>query len=354
MKLTKFFHLVFIFLFLLSSKIYSDELREYFEKVLNNEKKLFLECVKSEKLSEVFAIKTKCPISKNSQEAFYILNKRELTKYDFLDDFSPPKSIKKITPMYPKNDQLRDIQGYVILKYDLDIDGKPFNIRRVEGKCGNPRVTIFFRDCINFYKTSEAALKRFVYKPAQYKNDDVKSTDNLHRFSFILDYSYEDISKIVKKTDLLIERKEFDKALEIAKSKKEKIFQYQIGRIYFEKQNYQEASYWFNEFLENIGSEYPPQRIIVNSVIFLIQSLFNSEMYDEIAIIDKSLDVYFKSNAKYDEAFALTNFYIGASFINQGNLNRGLYYFSRAKESTTDERIIKTIEDYTDQLSAFL
>ena len=351
MKLTR---LVFIILtFSLSSKVFSNELENYFERTLEIEKQVFLDCIKSEELPEQEATKTDCYLSESALEAFYILEKKKLTKYDFLDNFSSPKVKKKVVPKYPRFAQEKGIQGYVILKYDLDINGKPSNITREEGKCGDLRVTMFFQNCSYFYISAEAALKKFVYEPVQFKNTDVKSFNNLHRFTFLLDDSWKDIKDSLKKTDALIEKKEFDKALEISLSKEENVFKYQIGRIYLEKENYQEASYWFKEFLENIESE-TPQRVAINSVIFLIQSLFYSGQYDEIISMDKSINNYFKNNNDHDEEFALTNFYIGAAFINRGNLSKGAYYFYRAKESTTDENTIKTIQQYIDQIATYL
>ena len=350
MKLTKLFFIVLTFFS--SSKGFSNELENYFERTLENEKQVFLDCIKSEKLPEQEATKTNCYLSDIAKEAFYILEKKKLTKYDFLDNFSPPKVKKKIVPKYPRSAQALGIQGYVILKYDLDINGKPSNISREEGKCEDLRVTEFFQNCSYFYISAGMALKKFVYEPAQFKNRNVKSFNNLHKFTFLLEDSWEDLKYSLKKTDSLIEKKEFDKALEISLSKEENIFKYQIGRIYLEQENYQDASYWFKEFLENIESE-PPKRVAINSVIFLIQSLFYSGKYNEIVLMDKSIDNYFRNNSDYDEEFALTNFYIGAAFINQGNLSKGAYYFYRAKESTTDENTIKTIQQYIDQIAAY-
>ena len=55
------------------------------------------------------------------------------------------------------------------------------------------------------------ALKKFVYEPAQFKNRNVKSFNNLHKFTFLLEDSWEDLKYSLKKTDSLIEKKEFDK-----------------------------------------------------------------------------------------------------------------------------------------------
>ena len=96
MKLTK---LLFIVLtFSSSSKGFGNELENYFEKTVENEKQVFLDCIKSEKLSEQEAIKTNCYLSERALEAFYILEKKKLTKYDFLDNFSSPKVKKKVVP----------------------------------------------------------------------------------------------------------------------------------------------------------------------------------------------------------------------------------------------------------------
>ena len=187
MKLTK---LLFIVLtFSSSSKGFGNELENYFEKTVENEKQVFLDCIKSEKLSEQEAIKTNCYLSERALEAFYILEKKKLTKYDFLDNFSPPKAKKKVVPKYPRSAQERGIQGYVILKYDLDIDGQPSNISREEGKCEDLKVTEFFQNCSYFYISAEMALKKFVFEPAQFRNRDVKSFNNLHKFTFLLEDS---------------------------------------------------------------------------------------------------------------------------------------------------------------------
>ena len=83
----------------------------------------------------------------------------------------------------------------------------------------------------------------------------------------------------------------------------------------------------------------------------LMEKKVSAMLENQLPII---LDNYFKNNSGYDEEFALTNFYIGAAFINQGNLSKGAYYFYRAKESTTDENTIKTIQQYIDQIATYL
>ena len=88
-----------------------------------------------------------------------------------------------------------------------------------------------------------------------------------------------------------------------------------------------------------------------SAALFLLALFYSSQ---SLAETNKSIDNYFSNNSDYDEEFALTNFYIGAAFINQGNLSKGAYYFYRAKESTTDENIIKTIQQYIDQIATYL
>ena len=353
MKLTNLSYLILIIS--LSENILSSELEMYFEKVLESEKSIFLDCLKLEGLKNEYMIKTKCKISESSKEAFFILNKKEITKYDFLDKFVRPVPKKKVIPYYPKKAQEKGIQGYVLLKYDLGTDGKPYNIRRVEGKCGDPKTTIFFKTCLYFYNSAEIALKKFVYVPAKFDDKDIESFDNLHSFNFVLTNDYYDVRFFLEKTDDLIDEKKLDEALKIAKSSKEDIFKYQIARIYLLQEKYDEASYWFKQFLtETELGEYSPQSVTINSVIFLIKSLFYSEKYNEITALDESFDRYFKNNQDYGEALALTNFFMGAAFINQGNLNRGAYYFYRARESTSDENIIATIDQYIQKISIYL
>lgn len=90
----------------------------------------------------------------------------------------PPKLIKSVEANYPRRAYLFDIQGWVELNYQVDAEGKTFNI------------TVIKQEPPKFFaKAAIEALKKWEFSPARNSvtGDSVESKVRSKTFSFVLD-----------------------------------------------------------------------------------------------------------------------------------------------------------------------
>ncbi len=89
------------------------------------------------------------------------------------------KATYKKQPIYPRKAQERNVEGYVILAFDIEIDGSTSNHYVIEGKCIKERIYPF-EDCTIF---NSAALK--AARTNRYDIDTTtKISDVPHKYSF--------------------------------------------------------------------------------------------------------------------------------------------------------------------------
>ena len=89
------------------------------------------------------------------------------------------KATYKKQPIYPRKAQERNVEGYVILAFDIEIDGSTSNHYVIEGKCIKERVYPF-EDCTIF---NSAALK--AARTNRYDIDTTTRISNVpHKYSF--------------------------------------------------------------------------------------------------------------------------------------------------------------------------
>ena len=137
-------------------------LLDYFEKVYLEERNKFLSCIENEGLSKKDQIYSDCRISEELEDAAFIIdNKKAISSYDFLSHISKYKSIKKVRPIYPSKMQQEGEMGYLIVKFDIDKNGKTINYQILERQCGNvynPRTE--FISCDGFDRATLTAVKK--------------------------------------------------------------------------------------------------------------------------------------------------------------------------------------------------
>ena len=108
-------------------------LLDFFEKVYLEERNKFLSCIENEGLSKKDQIYSDCRISEELEDAAFIIdNKKAISSYDFLSHISKYKSIKKVRPIYPSKMQQEGEMGYLIVKFDIDKNGKTINYQILE------------------------------------------------------------------------------------------------------------------------------------------------------------------------------------------------------------------------------
>ncbi len=87
----------------------------------------------------------------------------------------------KKQPIYPRKAQERNLEGYVILAFDIEMDGSTSNHAVIQGKCIKDRVYPY-EDCTIFNSAALKAARNFRYN----LNKTVRITDVPHKFSFEL------------------------------------------------------------------------------------------------------------------------------------------------------------------------
>ena len=87
----------------------------------------------------------------------------------------------KKQPIYPRKAQERNLEGYVILAFDIEMDGSTSNHAVIQGKCIKDRIYPY-EDCTIFNSAALKAARNFRYN----LNKTVRITDVPHKFSFEL------------------------------------------------------------------------------------------------------------------------------------------------------------------------
>ena len=87
----------------------------------------------------------------------------------------------KKQPIYPRKAQETNMEGYVILAFDIEIDGSTSNHDVIVGKCIKGRVYPY-EDCTIFNSAALKAARNFRYN----LNKTMRITDVPHKFSFEL------------------------------------------------------------------------------------------------------------------------------------------------------------------------
>ena len=87
----------------------------------------------------------------------------------------------KKQPIYPRIARGRNLEGYVILAFDIETDGSTSNHAVIQGKCIKGRVYPY-EDCTIFNSAALQAARNFRYN----LNKTVRITDVPHKFSFEL------------------------------------------------------------------------------------------------------------------------------------------------------------------------
>ena len=363
MKHIKFFLIIYTFSIAVGAST-NPTLLNYFEKIYSEEVNKFLSCIENEGLSKKEQIYSDCRISEELKDAAFIIhNKKTVSSYDFLDHILAYKSIKKVRPVYPRKMAEKGEMGYLIAKFDIDKNGKTINYQIIDRQCGNlynPRTK--FIDCNDFDRATLAAVKKLKYEPTQINNEPIVHRDVLHSFTFLMDQEKNvRLDSGVNQYNTLIaamKRNEFERALKIANENldKDSYFLYQKAVIKFYMKNFKQSIELFNKFSnevtlskKEINDEYH-----VTSFSMLIAALFNLGQYQEIVNLEKNYKIYAKERAEYASLLTMTNFYIGAAFINSGNIPKGAFYMTLASRNASSKAQSDYLNSFVDKISSYL
>ena len=171
--------------FVLLDRAYEDLLKDlHAELVLHNEDCIFIETCKNTKIRNLGEV---------------LFQKRATKLY---------QASTKGQPFYPRKAQERGIEGYVILGFDIEIDGSTSNHYVIEGKCISNRVYPY-QDCNMF---DSAALKA-ARKNRYVLNTPQRIADIPHKYTFSLEGS--DLARVF----INIPQREFRQAEDFVSNK---------------------------------------------------------------------------------------------------------------------------------------
>ena len=330
----------------------------HFEKVFEDEKNKFLQCVALENLPSEDQIYTDCKISELASDSAYILySTKRLVSSDLLDEFKGFESKEKPLLQYPRKMQEIGKMGYVVIKFDINELGDTENHTIQESLCGNlydPQSDL--KPCKGFNRSS---LK---YLPTLYKKMPIAHKGALHRFSFLMEELQTiQINKGVRSYNKLLsamKMNDFNSALDIANENinNDSYFIYQKAAIKFSQKNYIESIELLEKFQSsaiNMGKEIKEQ-YYVSSFSMLVASLFNLGRYQEIIDLEKNYKIYSSDRQKYKNLLSMTNFYMGIAYINIGNIPKGAYYMTLASRSAVSKGQSDYYDSFINQISSYL
>ena len=357
--------IIFIILFSTYSEAEANpNLLNYFEKAYQNEKNNFLRCVEIENLPPIEQIYTKCKITDIFSDAAYIIyDNRNLNPEDILNKVQKFKAIKKTAPAYPKNMQKRGQMGYAIVKFDINKLGITENFEVVDGFCGNiynPMTE--FKKCRSFNLSSINAAKKLTYSPSLFNGLPIKHKEVLHRFTYVMAQEKNVVlKKGAREYNKLIKamvRNDYENALVIANKyiNYDIFFTYQKAVIKFYMKEYAESIDLFNEFSETITKEGREvnEEYHLKSFSMIVVALFNLSRFQNIVDIEKNYRPYVIERNKYESLLSMSNFYIGASFINTGNVQKGAFYMTLASRTASSKAQSDYFDAYIDRISNYL
>ena len=375
----------------------------YFEKILEDEKSKFLQCVALENLPLEDQIYTDCKISEALVDSAYILSKtkrpdscgelenltqedqkrtncmvsRNPVPSDLLYKFKKFEIKRNVEAKYPKDMIQKDEDGYVIVKFDINKLGKTVNHEIQQGLCGkliDPQKEL--KPCKRFNDSSLQAAKKLKYLPTYYKKIPIVHKGIKHRFTFtmrgisktnvqISPKSARTYSKLLS----AIKKNDFDTALIIANEniENDSYFIYQKAAIKFSQKKYIETMELLKKFRlsainhdKEIGEQY-----YVSIFIMQVASLFNLSRYQEIIDLEKNYKIYTTDSQTSTLIFSsdrnstanmlsMTNFYMGIAYINTGNIPKGAFYLTLASRSASSQAQSDYYDSFIEQISSYL
>lgn len=365
MKLTNKFY--FLIILLLSNNLLALQegaLKNYFESSLEKEKLKFQSCVRNEGLSIDSINETKCIRPTKLDNAYYLLNNKRIQSN--LEAYYNYERFEKLSirpPIYPQNMIYKDLQGYVLLSYDINELGKTENIAVIKELCGDVRSPFAeFYDCTGFKNSAIAAAKKIIYKPAQLYGKAIRTNNVEHRFTFTFSPEPVLISKkervAAKKLEKALASGKYKTAFEEATklSLDHKLLDFLASKAKFYSQDYEGAVTHMNKFIEKSKNSinHFSDEMMAESFSILIASLFNQNKFSQILDYEETYSTYLEAEGGFEELFATTNLYISISFINTGNLEDGVFYLGLASKHSTNEAQQEYIASLFNQISAYL
>lgn len=368
MKLTKTLFLVFFFLnlsFEIEGKTNQD-LINYFQRIYEVEENKFLDCVDTENLLPEKRIYTSCKVSDSLKDALYIIHNKKNTynsHLEFLSEFKKYKKKNKIDLVYPRSMQVKGITGYVIIKYDISESGETKNHEVLESMCGDVTNPIGkYTECNGFNARSISTAKAIKYNPTLFNGKPIKHLGAKHKFTYAMaqgkKIQLESGSKSYNKVIKAIQNNDYEGALKIVNNNldRDPYFLYQKAAIHFYKKEYNKSIELFESFFERVSLENKEiyEQYHATAFSMLVTSMFSVGKYNEIIELENSYRDYAIEKDEYQGLLSMTNFYIGSSFVNSGDIPKGAFYMTLASRGATSKAQSDYFDSFIDRIANYL
>jgi TonB family protein len=292
------------------------------------------------------------------------------------DSYSNFKNLKFIQPYYPLQAQRCGIEGFVIVEFTITETGEIENIKTVEGMCGDLNDPDLLKPCFTFNESALSAAAQLQYRPAERNGIPVKVDNVMHRYLFkierdnkvrtILNMPAKDLRKIER----LISKNQLDKAEKISLSllPTNIDINYLLGKIYLQKNEDELAIKHFKIFLDVVADLDPRKRWKSERVTYetfaialLSEKLFALNNYKGIIelapfmtnaglIVDYTES--YKNKQSQSTILELPMYYLGVSYLLEGEINLGFDALVWVQERTKNESLQKSISGYLSQVKA--
>lgn len=368
MKLTKKLFL-FVFILNLSFEVEgktNQYLINYYQKIYEVEKNKFLNCLDQENLPPIEKIYTSCKVSDSLEDALYILfNKKNTYEnyLEFLPEFKKYKKKNKTDLVYPRSMQERGISGYVIIEYDISESGQTSNHKVLKSMCGNLQSPIAkLIECSGFNARSISTAKAIKYQPTLFNGMPIKHLGAKHRFTYAMAQDkkihLKSGAKSYNKAIKAIQNNDYKSALEVVNNNldRDPYFLYQKAAIYFYKKEYDKSIYLFEDFFERVSIENKEiyEQYHLSAFSMLIAAMFSTGKNNEIIQLENAYRDYVIEKDRYQDLLSMTNFYIGAAYINSGNIPKGAFYMTLASRNASSKAQSDYFDSFIDRISNYL
>jgi len=258
----------------------------------------------------------------------------------FIEEVKRGEPISRVHPKYPIDAARRGQEGWVVMSFVVDTDGK-VNSTIVEDS-SNGKV---------FNKAAKKAIEQWEYEPTTINGKVVEQCKNTIRFDFMLDTENQGarrkFARSYKKITQLITNKKFDEA----QNNIEKLKNKGAWNLYEDAWINSLSALLFNETGDEIkelaalrslnrsDKSYFDENITLNQLIRLFNLNVEHKLYAEalkvakkVKKLDKAKKIYFKLEKVVDQLEKFID--SGGDYVVKGNIsNKGVWSYGLARNS---------------------
>ena len=241
----------------------------------------------------------------------------------------------KEQPKYPSKARLENIEGYVILKFDIELDGSTSNHQVIEGKCIEGQ-KYPYENCTEFNTASLRAARQNKYD----LNVSEKITDVPHKYTYKLDGMdsskvFVDIqSRKLERSVKFINSKQWEKLQKLAESIDDNYIKFYWLGLAFEYQNNRDLA--LQNYIKSyeIGGDPKVHQEVRNRILSLIYRFNLYKTYEFICD---------ETHTFYD------NYMCGMNMLQIGDSIGGVPFLVKAyrknlEDNDSNQRIAEIIE----------